>query len=300
MKFIVGTMQMLVVLSLLQTSGVSAVGLRHLRHVPHHDQESRLPVVGVSLMQGKVEIGKTNTTVKAAAGSLKNHPWHTWARAATTANVLAVKLDKNKMHFLKVGAAAFFVVIALCVAIGVIALFYDVTARFLHRSRFLNCLAKVQRAHAAFSSKSGELPLCPYCVEHLSCKRGPNKVVFMCGHRWHVECSNRWFSEHPTDSTHCPICRDVEPTLEICKGKTEDKMGCGCKAEVPVAEPSSEDFAVDGAFSFILQSLNRLYPEIITKDHVERWLACNTDIWLSELVCPRYNSILKFPRKGSK
>jgi len=221
---------------------------------------------------------------------------------------MEVLLDKEKMAVLVSGAKAFLVSLAMCLAIGAIALLIDVMRHCLHLARFRQCQAKVQRAHNAFRSKSGELPICPYCVENLPCKRGANKVSFLCGHRFHVECTNHWFSENPNDQgTHCPICRDVDPSLafqgHICKGG-ECGKNCSGPNHSASNSPSNEDTGadespnVDGAFAFVLENLHRCYPDIINKECVERWMTCNTEIWMSELTCPRYNSILRTPSKG--
>lgn len=297
---------MLLVLSL-QIPGVSALELRKEHHLPAH---------GVSLMQGKVDLAKANVTKNIAAAIRSRSAAHEAAPGllakATTVSRWDARLGKEDKAVLVIWATALLMGLAVCLGLGAVALLlcciYDGSAHCLHRARFRQCQAKVQRAHEAFASKSGDLPVCPYCVEHISVKRGPNKVVFLCGHRFHVECSNKWFSEHPNQTAHCPICRDVEPQLALCK----ERCGLACQhakepacQHQPAAQQESEPkenvgedgdanlAGRDGALAFILQSLHRCYPEIINEGCVERWLGCNTEIWLSELTCPRYNSILR-------
>jgi hypothetical protein len=43
--------------------------------------------------------------------------------------------------------------------------------------------------------------------------------------------------------------------------------------------------------------LKRQYPEIITDTNVSHWNTTHTEIWLSELECPRYLSIFNNIRK---
>lgn len=317
--------------------GVSALELRHSSHAQHHgppgrhDKDSwRRPISSVSLMQGKVDILKSNNTDKSTAIAPKSSV-PSWTAASAESQTVShtsglfsqarhnvdwnVKLGKERTAVLMMWATTLLMGIALCLALGAVALLlccvYDVTAHCLHRARFRQCQAKVQHVHEAFASKSGELPVCPYCVEKISVKRGPNKVVFLCGHRFHVECSNTWFSENPDQATHCPICRDVEPELDLCKERCgcasakEQKKACEDQLQLQSDQAAGPKLSheeegsdgshqsVDGAMAFMLQSLHRCYPEIINKECVERWLTCNTEIWVSELTCPRYNSILR-------
>lgn len=41
------------------------------------------------------------------------------------------------------------------------------------------------------------------------------------------------------------------------------------------------------AQQFILSSLHRQFPEIIPDACLQKWSSCHTEIWLSELTCPR-------------
>eukprot|EP00929_Paragymnodinium_shiwhaense_P013228 TRINITY_DN121093_c0_g1_i1.p1 TRINITY_DN121093_c0_g1~~TRINITY_DN121093_c0_g1_i1.p1 ORF type:complete len:312 (+),score=91.94 TRINITY_DN121093_c0_g1_i1:140-1075(+) len=264
--------------------------------------------VGVSLMQSKVVVkttkGASNVTL------VEEHPANASTAAAAAApkaagglinmakapqqSVFAFKLGKEKMELVVISASFLVAGVALLLAFFSVALLvcaaYDLGAHWFHWARFRSCEAKVKRAHEAFHSKSGDLALCPYCVESLSMKRGPSKVVFLCGHRFHVQCSNKWFSENPLSSTHCPICRDVDPFSGPCQpclpGAEEAEAAAGA------TKATEEASAVDGAFGFILQNLHRMHPAIVSEDSVARWMKNNTEIWLSELKCPRYNSRL--------
>lgn len=170
--------------------------------------------------------------------------------------------------------------VALSISLLLVCCMYDAAARWCHRAHFHACERKVERVHKAFSKRKGDFPLCPYCVEPISNQPSPSKVVFLCGHRFHVDCVNKWFCEAPSKAGCCPIC---------------DDMGAqAMDAEQPEANGEAADAtsANDEAQSFILQSLHRLYPEIIPKACMKRWASCNTEIWLSDLSCPKYHSIL--------
>jgi len=160
---------------------------------------------------------------------------------------------------------------------------YDAVAHWCHRARFLSCQTKLQRVHEVFLSQKGELPLCPYCVEAISVQPSPWKVVYLCGHRFHMCCANQWCREFPDKAGRCPICDGPQAsTLEVKKG---------CECECTSATDSLD--STDEARSFILRSLHRQYPDIITTGCVSRWASCHTEIWLSELARPRYSSILR-------
>lgn len=147
---------------------------------------------------------------------------------------------------------------------------YDAGSHWRHRARFHSCQKKVQRVHEVFLSKKGEMPLCPCCVETVSSQPSPSEVVFLCGHRFHIDCTNRWFQQRPELAGKCPICE--------------------CRPDVDT-QKDEETGAVDEAKTFILSSLHQQYPEIVPAENVQRWASCHTEIWLSELSCPRYYSI---------
>lgn len=154
---------------------------------------------------------------------------------------------------------------------------YDAGSHWRHRAHFHSCQKKVQRVHEFFLSKRGELSLCPYCVNPLSCQSTPSEVVFICGHRFHIDCANRWFHERPEKAGMCPLCE--------CRNDN---------AHVP--DVDEEVGHADEAKTFILNSLHQQYPDIVSSVDVQRWASCHTELWLSELNCPRYHSIFHKPK----
>eukprot|EP00927_Polykrikos_kofoidii_P078911 TRINITY_DN75708_c0_g1_i1.p1 TRINITY_DN75708_c0_g1~~TRINITY_DN75708_c0_g1_i1.p1 ORF type:complete len:352 (+),score=35.27 TRINITY_DN75708_c0_g1_i1:87-1058(+) len=168
---------------------------------------------------------------------------------------------------LKTGTWVLLAIVAVILTLAAIALalgvLYDGVARWLHRARFHACKAQISRINQATKSKKDEFVLCPCCIEPASSNRSPTNVVFLCGHRFHTECTNKWYAENPEVTTYCPIC--VNAALE--------------------------DPQADGALSFILWSLHWRYPEIITKVCIARWLHSSPELWMSELKCPKYKSI---------
>lgn len=172
----------------------------------------------------------------------------------------------------------------LAASVLMICLMNDMVSQWRHRARFRSCEQKVQRVHEVFTSRKGDLPLCPYCVEYVSSQSSPSVVVFLCGHRFHIDCANRWLVEQECRDGHCPICE-------------------GPASHVPPIEDAeiAEGHAMnqpDEAKAFILQSLCKQYPDIVRQDCARRWCECHTEIWLSELSCPRYSSIFQSSRRG--
>jgi len=198
--------------------------------------------------------------------------------------------DQEKL--LERGATAVLMILACCVGAAAVALaiccMYDTASYWYHKVHFHSCLRQVERVHGVFSRRRGELPLCPYCVEVIGDQASAQKVVFLCGHRFHMDCANKWFLENPGKKAgRCPICTEetqapADAEEECCQDCREVDPGDGAPA------PALNDSVSDEAQGFILNSLHRRYPEIISAACVKRWLSCNTELWLSELSCPRW------------
>lgn len=252
------------------------------------------------------------------------------------------KLALEAQEMASLGATALLCGIACCIGLAAASLMacciYDAVAHWCHRSHFSSCQQKVQRVHAAFLKRTGELPLCPCCVEFISNQPSPSKVVFLCGHRFHMDCANKWFCEYPEKAGRCPICEGAHcgPCAADLAPATKKAVGGGVAATVgesasgpgtpliganggaaltgsphaPAATAAAAAAAAelmedsgdlmpskaaadregsDEAQSFILGSLHRRYPEIIPKECVQRWSSCHTELWLSELTCPRWH-----------
>merc|ERR1712129_197387 len=93
-------------------------------------------------------------------------------------------------------SALFYVIFgaaATAMALLFVCCFCDLFAHWQHWARFRACKRKVQLVNDAFSNRKGDLPLCPCCVETITCQPSPSKVVFLCGHRFHTDCVNAWF-----------------------------------------------------------------------------------------------------------
>jgi len=234
--------------------------------------------------------------------------------------------DREKL--LERGATAILWIVACCVGAAAVALaiccMYDTASYWYHKVHFHSCKRKVERVHGVFSRRRGELPLCPYCVEVIADQASPQKVVFLCGHRFHMDCANRWFLENPGKKAgRCPICSEAgsqdglgqadAPICSVLARAADSALPCApplgawtpsaavsvdaeeCCRDCREADPSDgvpapvlSDSVSDEAQGFILNSLHRRYPEIISVACVKRWLSCNTELWLSELSCPRW------------
>jgi len=257
----------------------------------------------------------------------------------------------DSKHYVLVQQGAAIVLYGISSIIGFVATgllvfcLYDVLAHWFHAMRFHSCQNKVRRVHEAFLSREGELSLCPYCVTSVSNQPCSSHVVFLCGHRFHMECANRWFAEEPQHSGRCAICTGGATSRMLGNGKTgkacaksapasplaltvfqapDDGSGsprcCGSElverssdgsgdkdrpkqASVSPQEKECDEVDENGedgknsmnswdeAKNFMLHSLHKEYPDIIQQACLARWCSCHTEIWLSELRCPRYKSI---------
>eukprot|EP00933_Yihiella_yeosuensis_P055612 TRINITY_DN5445_c0_g2_i1.p1 TRINITY_DN5445_c0_g2~~TRINITY_DN5445_c0_g2_i1.p1 ORF type:complete len:336 (-),score=58.45 TRINITY_DN5445_c0_g2_i1:245-1252(-) len=214
----------------------------------------------------------------------------------------------------QLSAAIFYCVVAfLCLGLAmfVVCFVFDTAASWMHTATFHACKRQVTRVQEGLMTGKDDLSLCPYCVRSILNTPNKQKVMFLCGHRFHLGCINQWFREHPQKAGCCPICdsgrQDCEPSVcPPCTGGEEAtptplremRKGDTGSMEFPGDTGSMEEFPRDEAQTFILQSLHRQYPHIITKECTKRWAECNAELWLSELECPRYSSIFGAIFKG--
>jgi len=173
---------------------------------------------------------------------------------------------------------------------------YDTAAQWRHRAHFNACRCKLQCVHEVLQQPTGEVHLCPICVDFLPNKGtgpSPQQVVFLCGHKFHTECANRWFlmqEEHAPG--RCPVC-----DLAHCYSGAAENWGTNSSGDGnlgQVEEMGAACRAVNTANevkSFLLRSLASQYPSIVTPQHVKRWMSCNTELWLAELTNPKFQSI---------
>jgi len=277
--------------------------------------------------------------------------------AALVGQLSGVLDGSESKHYVLVQQGAAIVLYGISSIIGLMATgllvfcLYDIIAHWFHAMRFHTCQNKVKRVHDAFLSREGELSLCPYCVTSVSNQPSSSHVVFLCGHRFHMECANRWFAEEPAHSGRCAICaggtsRRARKIAEAAKLAASSKPAiawpltvfrpaegseegselselpeqretpstCRSTAEVQLQEKDSSSSnevametiscndedgtansccqnSMDEAKNFMLHSLHKEYPDIIQQANLDRWCSCHTEIWLSELQCPRYKSI---------
>lgn len=173
-------------------------------------------------------------------------------------------------------------------ALGV-ACICDLAARCRHVARFRQCRRKVQHVHRELLRQDHDLPLCPYCIEFVRGQPSSGKVVFHCGHCFHLACANRFFVDHQERAGLCPICCD-----SMAKAKAPEAVCAAREGESKGGEPGSSQISSleESGRSFLLTSLRRMYPETISEACMLRWAACHVEIWLQEIARPKYRSLL--------
>jgi len=249
---------------------------------------------------------------------------------------------------------------------------YDVLARRRHGARLLACRGDMQRVQEVLLAGDGDVPMCPCCLEYVRSSCFKSKVVFICGHSFHVGCANTCFllqdraGGSSRGGASCPLCAPSEKTKERCcaveeaeerepkkeeKGEVPELVVLAPEEEVPelVAAPeetttrasggcgggdgtdlggtgepgwgggggggggagpsaapeeAGEPAPLDGSGgaasqaasleevrSFMLQSLHRKYPDLVSAACAERWACGHMESWLSELAYPEYGLI---------
>jgi len=171
---------------------------------------------------------------------------------------------------------------------------YDTFMHWRHRHHWAMCNQKIRRVHNVFQDAGGDLRLCPFCVEWVpnSDESQVKKAMvcqFLCGHKFHTECLQKWFKANPQKQGRCPVCElpHSYSSRDEYSSDISDKEACRSVN------------AIDEIKAFFLRSLNRQYPSIISESECSRWKSSCTEIWLSELECPRYLSIFQQLRQKS-
>lgn len=180
-----------------------------------------------------------------------------------------------------------------------VALAYDLSARWCHTLRFERCKRDLQRIQEVLLKGDGDVPLCPCCVNPIKPAMFRSRVVFICGHGFHLDCANRCFLENQQLAGSCPLCilmgmqaacAQPRVTVQGAEDLLDEVKGCVGKQSVePVVSPIG--LASAELRSFMLASLRRKYQDILSEACIQRWESCHIEIWLSELVCPKYTSL---------
>jgi hypothetical protein len=110
-----------------------------------------------------------------------------------------------------------------------------------------------------------------------------------------MECTNAWHIHSGGSVGSCPICfsKDKDELQE--SQKDEAEVLDASAEQYGLTEPDDEDndklVAGDEFKAFILSSLHRQFPDIIDADNVRKWVACCSELWLTELRRPHYISV---------
>jgi len=229
---------------------------------------------------------------------------------------------KFALHYLALRAAMFFM--GFATTFGAACVIYDVRARSWHGRRFQQCTEDVRRVQEVLLKGEGELPVCPYCVEHI--KKSSSKVSHLCGHCFHLDCVNRCCNENAHKVGACLLCSSAAREAAAAPPPASDAAGATPIASPGQDEQSNDDKvaeqageAVEGgaavskcdgggeAFlpgdsvpaspqevrNFLLASLHRKHPELVPEPLVERWSASHIELWLPELTNTEYRSLFQ-------
>jgi len=208
---------------------------------------------------------------------------------------------------------------------------YDGIARRRHAARFMFCRTDVQRVQQVLLKGEGEVPLCPYCLEYIHNTWLKSKVVFICGHGFHLDCANKCLSQAQFSAGACPLCAEasagplaaVKPTAggaeddpertpepsEDPEDKDDESLESKSGSPGLPGEASCQGNSCGGGGaapaasavevrSFMLNSLHRKHADIISLACAERWATCHIETWLSELARPAFSSVFRW-RGGS-
>jgi hypothetical protein len=208
-------------------------------------REQKLAVAADRALEESVLLAKVKKSIEQA-------PFASADRASADAVVSALVgqlsgvLDvETSNHYKLVQQGAAIVLYGISSIIGLVATgllvfcLYDVLCHWFHASRYANCKKKVKRVHEAFLSLQGELSLCPYCVTSVSGQPSSSHAVFHCGHRFHIECANRWFAEDTQNSKGCAICEG---------GSRRHAKAANAAARLPVTQSPDECVPCGPAF----------------------------------------------------
>mmetsp|Transcript_72249 Transcript_72249/g.223236 ORF Transcript_72249/g.223236 Transcript_72249/m.223236 type:complete len:141 (-) Transcript_72249:25-447(-) len=137
------------------------------------------------------------------------------------------------------------------------------------------------------------MALCPCCLDHLPAVTSRKKVVFLCGHSFHFRCLNKCYKASDKIGL-CPVCDGASAQGAPPPGEMGDMPPCDGGPDDAGAPASGQPpLAADEAHLFILQTLQRQYPDIVSEECVRRWASRHTEIWLSELERPSRRCLLQ-------
>lgn len=159
---------------------------------------------------------------------------------------------------------------------------YDSVKRWRQQAKFALCCKQVRRIQDMLNAPNSDVVQCPICIENVLPAPSSEAVVFLCGHRFHLKCANEWQKARAHHGGRCPICNSNQDMSE----RPEDSQHCN---ELDGASGGSNGLAT----MFYLHSLSRLFPEFIHENCVRRWSNLHSNVWLSELECPRYRSMFE-------
>lgn len=196
---------------------------------------------------------------------------------------------------------------------------YQMSSRSWQQRQVKACKCALSRVQHVILRGDGDAPLCPWCVDFVD-GASKSRVVFICGHCFHMKCANAFFTLHPDKVGACPVCvvpdgpaveavisgadpapeerADAEATVandsdgNVIFGVTSNAQEeahvkyCGEQVGEEDAEEQRPPLDSPDMRRFMLESLHRKFPEMISQARVETWVACHPEVWPSDLDRP--------------
>lgn len=138
---------------------------------------------------------------------------------------------------------------------------------------------KIQRANEFFLGLHSDQPLCLHCVEFMP-SSSSGTVRFLCGHSFHVSCTNKCYKTGKFLPGSCPICPG-QPNLSsagAAKQTAESMQDLGAKESRESGGSSS-----DLARIFTLQSIRERHPGVLSKERFDQLVTQPTAVLQLEM-----------------
>lgn len=144
---------------------------------------------------------------------------------------------------------------------------------------------KIRRANEFFLGLHGERQICLRCVEFIK-PSSPSTVTFLCGHSFHVRCSNDCYkkrSQEYGDSSCCPGSCPICAGNPIATTPQSNEQAMEASQELPDISEAQGGNSQDLARLFTLHSIREQYPGVLSGEEFQRLATEPTAVLQSEM-----------------